>query len=91
MSANFKSSEPAFDVSDARNQITKQLFKGFVIAMVTFFGPVVFIVGLYFVGELLPPESKEAADPTPDSFPIVMEAAPDAGDDAEAAEDDSDG
>lgn len=83
MSANFKSSEPPFDVSEARRTITTQMFKGFVIAMVTFFGPVVFIVGLYFVGELLPPESKEAADPTPDSFPIVMEAAPAAEDAAE--------
>ena len=41
--------------------------------MVTFFGPVIFIVALYYIGLLLPPESKEAADPTPDSFPIVME------------------
>lgn len=74
MSANFKSTEPAFDVSEARKTITNQMFKGFVIAMVTFFGPVIFIVALYYIGLLLPPESKEAADPTPDSFPIVMEA-----------------
>ena len=74
MSANFKSSEPAFDVANARNSIMTQMGKGFVLAMVTFLGPVLFIVAIYYVGLLLPPESKEAADPTPDSFPIVMEA-----------------
>lgn len=73
MSANFKSSESAFDVTNARSSIITQMGKGFVLAMVTFFGPVLFIVAIYYVGLLLPPESKEAADPTPDSFPIVME------------------
>ncbi|MEO0774098.1 MAG: RC-LH1 core complex protein PufX [Pseudomonadota bacterium] len=74
MSANYKSTEAPFDVSEARRSITNQMFKGFVIAMVTFFGPVLFILVIYWVGLLLPPESKEADDPTPDSFPIVMEA-----------------
>ncbi|MEM6589815.1 MAG: RC-LH1 core complex protein PufX [Pseudomonadota bacterium] len=75
MSANYKSTEAAFDVSDARRSIMNQMAKGFMIAMVTFFGPVVFILVIYWIGLLLPPESKEADDPTPDSFPIVMEAA----------------
>jgi hypothetical protein len=30
--------------------------------------PIVFIAGLYFIGTFLAPESKEAIDPTPDSF-----------------------
>ena len=74
MSANYKSTEAPFDVSDARRSIMNQMVKGFMIAMVTFFGPVVFILVIYWIGLLLPPESKEADDPTPDSFPIVMEA-----------------
>jgi hypothetical protein len=40
---------------------------------VVFFGPVIFIVALYYVGLLLPEQSKEADDPTPDSFGAIHE------------------
>ncbi|MEM6890099.1 MAG: RC-LH1 core complex protein PufX [Pseudomonadota bacterium] len=51
-----------------RADITGQMLKGAVVGGVVFFGPIVFIVALYYLGLMLPAESKDAADPTPDSF-----------------------
>ncbi|MEM9060340.1 MAG: RC-LH1 core complex protein PufX [Pseudomonadota bacterium] len=48
--------------------IVGQMAKGAAVAAFVVFGPVVFIYALYFLGTFLPPESKEADDPTPDSF-----------------------
>lgn len=45
-------------------------FKGMAVGGFVFFGPVLFVLAIHFVGQFLPPESKEAVDPTPDSFPI---------------------
>jgi hypothetical protein len=80
---NSQSGPPPFDMADASGTIFRQLGKGLLIASVVFFGPVLFIWVLSLIGDLLPPESKEAADPTPDSFPIIMEM--------EAEEESSDG
>ena len=49
-------------------QIFGQMVAGSVFTAIALGVPIVFIVGLYFIGTLLPPESKEAVDPTPDSF-----------------------
>ena len=49
-------------------QIFGQMFKGSVVAGVLVGVPVVFIVGLSWLGEYLPDESKLADDPTPVSF-----------------------
>ncbi|MEM8576621.1 MAG: RC-LH1 core complex protein PufX [Pseudomonadota bacterium] len=51
-----------------RANITMQMLKGFGIAGSVVFGPILFIYLLIGIGTLLPPESKEAVDPTPDSF-----------------------
>lgn len=48
--------------------IFRQMFKGALFAAALILTPVLFIYITYLVGELLPPESKEAVDPTPDSF-----------------------
>lgn len=53
---------------DYRKEIGTQMVRGAFLAGVVFFGPIIFIVVLYYIGLLLPEESKEAADPTPDSF-----------------------
>lgn len=45
-----------------------QMVIGSIIAGAVIIVPVVFIYVVYLVGTVLPPESKEAADPTPDSF-----------------------
>ena len=49
-------------------QIFGQMFTGSVVAGVLVGVPVVFVVGLSWLGEYLPEESKLADDPTPDSF-----------------------
>ncbi|MEL6467630.1 MAG: RC-LH1 core complex protein PufX [Pseudomonadota bacterium] len=48
--------------------IMGQMFRGMIAAGTVAFGPLVFIYAVYLLGTLLPPESKEAQDPTPDSF-----------------------
>ena len=48
--------------------MTGQMFAGAVAAGAVFFGAWIFVAGLAFLGSFLPPESKEAVDPTPDSF-----------------------
>ena len=48
--------------------IAGQMVRGAIIAGFVFFGPVVFVYALYLLGTWLPPESKEAQDPTHDSF-----------------------
>lgn len=45
-----------------------RMLQGATIASVCFFGPIVAIYLLYLVGTLLPAESRERPDPTPDSF-----------------------
>ncbi|MEL6586251.1 MAG: RC-LH1 core complex protein PufX [Pseudomonadota bacterium] len=61
-------SDTQFDPKEVRSNIFMQMAKGALLASILFFGPVVFIVVLYFAGTFLPPDSKQAADPTPDSF-----------------------
>ncbi len=65
------------DTTDRRTQIrrdiTRQMLNGAFWGGVVFFGPVIFIVALYYVGLLLPEQSKEADDPTPDSFGALHE------------------
>ncbi|MEM8822721.1 MAG: RC-LH1 core complex protein PufX [Pseudomonadota bacterium] len=56
-----------------RRDIFKQMLIGAAAAAGTVIIPVVFIYGLYLAGTLLPPESKEAVDPTPDSFGLEEE------------------
>lgn len=55
-----------------RNAIGWQMTKGAAVATAVFFGPVLAIYLIYLVGTFLPPESKEAVDPTPDSFSSVL-------------------
>ena len=49
-------------------EITGQMIVGAGAAGAVVVGAGVFIWVLYLIGTLLPPESKEADDPTPDSF-----------------------
>ena len=51
---------------------------GFIVAGGIFFGAWIFVVALAWLGSFLPPESKEAVDPTPDSF-VSQAAASEAG------------
>ncbi|MEM8801678.1 MAG: RC-LH1 core complex protein PufX [Pseudomonadota bacterium] len=54
--------------SEIRKAVWYQLLRGAVVGGTVAFGPIIFIYVIYLVGLLLPPESKEADDPTPDSF-----------------------
>lgn len=51
-----------------RSNIAMQFLRGGVFACSVVFGPILFIYVVYLMGTLLPPDSKEAQDPTPDSF-----------------------
>ncbi len=66
-------SQYPFDNSSAGVNLAGQMIKGSVLAGLVFFGPVVFILVLKFIGTFLPPESKEAVDPSPDSFSYIVE------------------
>jgi len=57
-----------FDIEAATTDVAKQFLKGGALAAAVFVGPIVAIYLIYLVGLLLPPESKQAPDPTPDSF-----------------------
>lgn len=59
--------------SEQARSVFKDMLRGAILAAVVFFGPVLIIYLIYLVGTLLPPESKEADDPTPDSFSMVIE------------------
>ncbi|MEM1387306.1 MAG: RC-LH1 core complex protein PufX [Pseudomonadota bacterium] len=59
--------------SDLLKNVSKQMAVGALFASLVIVGPILFIYVTYLVGTLLPPESKEAADPTPDSFSSVYE------------------
>lgn len=63
------------DTETVRRFVGGQMVRGALVATVMFFGPLLFIWALWFVGTFLPPESKEALDPTPDSFPHLVEEA----------------
>ncbi len=62
--------KPFTDGTPAMNtvSITGQMLTGAGIAGGIVFGSWAFIAGLAWLGTFLPPESKEAVDPTPDSF-----------------------
>ena len=49
-------------------QIFGQMVAGSIFTAIALRVPIVFIAGLYFIGAFLAPESKEAIDPTPNSF-----------------------
>ncbi|PRY93281.1 intrinsic membrane protein PufX [Hasllibacter halocynthiae] len=56
----------------ARRSVLRQqgmglMLRGALYGAIAFFGPILFIVGLWLVGQLLPEESKLAPDPTPES------------------------
>ncbi|MEL7092574.1 MAG: RC-LH1 core complex protein PufX [Pseudomonadota bacterium] len=51
-----------------RADIMMQFLRGGFFAFTVFAGPILFIYLFVFIGSFLPPESKEAVDPTPDSF-----------------------
>ncbi|MEM6385373.1 MAG: RC-LH1 core complex protein PufX [Pseudomonadota bacterium] len=55
-----------------RKEIGQQMVRGAAVAAAVVFGPILFIYAIYLIGLLLPPESKEADDPTPDSFSQVV-------------------
>ena len=57
-----------FNQSNLFFDVMKQMLVGAGIAGGVVIGAGVFIYVLYLIGTFLPPESKEAADPTPDSF-----------------------
>ncbi|MEM7075857.1 MAG: RC-LH1 core complex protein PufX [Pseudomonadota bacterium] len=61
-----------FDENDPKfrtfSSITLRMLLGAGVAALLFFGTLILLWFIYFVGTFLPPESKEADDPTPDSF-----------------------
>lgn len=57
-----------FDRQTVLRDIAKQMAVGAGVAAAVIIGPALFIYFFYLIGTLLPPESKEADDPTPDSF-----------------------
>ncbi|MGD1881088.1 MAG: RC-LH1 core complex protein PufX [Paracoccaceae bacterium] len=57
-----------FSRTNLRAQVRNQMLIGAGVAFGLVGGVVAFIYALIFIGTLLPPESKEAVDPTPDSF-----------------------
>ncbi|MEL7117014.1 MAG: RC-LH1 core complex protein PufX [Pseudomonadota bacterium] len=58
-----------------RKEVTRQFLRGGGTGIAAFLGVIGFVVALWAVSLALPPESKEAADPTPDSFPHLLEDA----------------
>ena len=50
------------------DNILGQMVRGCLFAATVLFGPILFVYAIYVLGTFLPPESKEAQDPTPDSF-----------------------
>jgi len=61
------------DRKKIREAITGQMLLGGGIGIAAFLGALGLVVGLWLIGSLLPPESKEADDPTPDSFGFLTE------------------
>ncbi|MEM9269287.1 MAG: RC-LH1 core complex protein PufX [Pseudomonadota bacterium] len=53
--------------------IAREMGKGALLAAIAITAPIIFILAIKFVGSFLPPESKEAQDPTPDSFSMIIE------------------
>ncbi|MEQ3726637.1 MAG: RC-LH1 core complex protein PufX [Tateyamaria sp.] len=53
--------------------VAGQMARGVLAASTVFFGPLAFVYAVYLLGTLLPDDSKEAQDPTPDSFISVSE------------------
>ena len=66
-------SDGSVDKLKAGIDSTGQMIKGALMAGGIFFGAWIFVAVLAWLGTFLPPESKEAVDPTPDSF-VVPEA-----------------
>lgn len=52
-----------------RREIRRQFLKGGGAGIAAFAGVGLFVYAMVLISWLLPPESKEAVDPTPDSFP----------------------
>ena len=59
------------DKKKVENAIWSQMTRGAFVAFGIFFGAWAFVAVLAWLGTFLPPESKEAVDPTPDSFPVI--------------------
>ena len=65
---NTKNDPKSWSKETSLVQIFGQMVTGSIFAAIAIGVPIVFIAGLYFIGTFLAPESKEAIDPTPDSF-----------------------
>ncbi|MEL6411823.1 MAG: hypothetical protein AAGK67_04060 [Pseudomonadota bacterium] len=57
-----------FSAASLRSYVWRKLGRGILVGLVLFVGFLGSGAALVFVSSLLPPESKEAVDPTPDSF-----------------------
>ncbi|MEM1076011.1 MAG: RC-LH1 core complex protein PufX [Pseudomonadota bacterium] len=68
MSGSQMPTDPSDRRERIRAEILMQMGRGAFFAASVVFGPILFIYAVYLLGTLLPPESKEAVDPTPDSF-----------------------
>ena len=58
---------------EIRREVRRQFLRGGGAGILAFVGVGVFVYALVVISWLLPPESKEAADPTPDSFPQLLD------------------
>ena len=65
---------PGGDRNDLKRKVRNHMLKGFFIGGVAATAVGLFVFGLYLLGELLPPESKEAGDPSYGS--VIEEIAP---------------
>ena len=61
------------DRHEIRAEVRRQFLRGGGVGIAAFVGVGVFVYALVVISWLLPPESKEAVDPTPDSFPHLLE------------------
>lgn len=73
MSSEEKGVFDGVDAPDYRKEIGTQMVRGAAVAGAVVFGPIILIYLIYLLGLLLPPEAREAVDPTPDSFPQLVE------------------
>lgn len=60
--------EPQSAKARISQNVLAQMVRGAGIGALIFFSPLIFVYLVYLLGTLLPEDSKDAADPTPDSF-----------------------
>ncbi|MCH2163740.1 MAG: RC-LH1 core complex protein PufX [Marinovum sp.] len=68
----YENKDDTMEPVEATKEVLWQMVKGMLATAALFVGIGLFLYGIYLVSLLLPPESKEADDPTPDSFSVLF-------------------